>query len=58
VKSLILNNRTVEERGITYLQQINLKIYEGDHWVFLGANGSGKSRLGELIGREWPGKCG
>ncbi|MBN2657673.1 MAG: molybdate ABC transporter ATP-binding protein ModF [Spirochaetales bacterium] len=58
MKTLIFEKRTEEIRGAVFLKDITLTIEEGVHWVFLGANGSGKSRLAELIGREWPGKCG
>lgn len=58
MKSMTLTNRTVERLGSVYLENICLTIYEGQNWVFLGANGSGKSRLGQLIEEEWPGTCG
>ncbi|MBB6481587.1 molybdate ABC transporter ATP-binding protein ModF [Spirochaeta isovalerica] len=58
MKSLKLTDYSEEIRGIVYLRNINLEIEKGADWVFLGANGSGKSRLGQLIGRLWPGKCG
>ena len=34
------------------LENINLKIKEGEHWAILGANGSGKSTLIKLISND------
>lgn len=44
-----LKNKTVEKRGRIFLDNISLEIKKNDHWVFLGANGSGKTLLGQLI---------
>lgn len=49
---ITLENRTVESRGKVFLQNISLQICPGETWVFLGANGSGKTMLGRLISGE------
>lgn len=44
-----LKNKTVEKRDRILLENITLQINTEEHWVFLGANGSGKTLLGKLI---------
>lgn len=53
-----IQNRTVSRRGRIYLHDITLKIERSQTWVFLGSNGSGKSRLAELIVSEGGEKTG
>ena len=42
-------NRTVRSRDRIYLENITIQIKRKEHWVFFGANGSGKTKLGRLI---------
>lgn len=51
-------DKTIEVRGRKLLEKITLLIEDNDHWVILGANGSGKSLLGKLISDESEGKTG
>ncbi|MBI9097898.1 MAG: molybdate ABC transporter ATP-binding protein ModF, partial [Spirochaetaceae bacterium] len=53
-----LKNKTLEKRGIIFLENISLTIKENENWVFLGANGSGKTVLGRLISEETEKSCG
>jgi iron complex transport system ATP-binding protein len=48
--NLIRNDKTI-------LSHINLEIFNGENWVFLGSNGSGKTSLINIIyGYIWPSK--
>lgn len=41
--------------GTQILQDVNLTVNPGEHWVFLGPNGAGKTSLARLIaGRTYP----
>ncbi|MCP4296567.1 MAG: ATP-binding cassette domain-containing protein, partial [Proteobacteria bacterium] len=47
-----IENLTVGKKGISYIENVTLTIKKGEHWVFLGANGSGKTVLGRLLYEE------
>ncbi len=41
--------------GVVILDGVNWKVEPGEHWVILGANGSGKTSLLKILtGYEWP----
>ncbi len=40
-----VTNLTVERGGTTILRNLNWRVQPGEHWVILGANGSGKTSL-------------
>ena len=42
---LQISDLRIERNGITILDGINWQIRKGQHWVMLGANGSGKTSL-------------
>ena len=54
MKNLIIDfeNVYVSYNVNPILENINLKIKEGEHWAILGANGSGKSTLIKLISSD------
>ncbi|MDA3808701.1 MAG: molybdate ABC transporter ATP-binding protein ModF [Spirochaetaceae bacterium] len=47
--TVYIENKSIEKRGRTFLENISLKISQNENWVFLGPNGSGKTILGKLI---------
>ncbi len=47
---LSLNNLSFSYRYKPVLKNISLKIKAGQHWVFLGRNGAGKSSLAAILG--------
>ncbi|PSR22948.1 MAG: ABC transporter [Sulfobacillus acidophilus] len=52
---LSLNGVTLERRHRTILRNISWTVQPDEHWVVMGANGSGKTSLLTLItGYEWP----
>lgn len=42
---LVVRNLSVERSGTTILRRIHWSVQPGEHWVILGANGSGKTSL-------------
>jgi iron complex transport system ATP-binding protein len=42
---LEISNLRIERGGTVILDSVNWKIQPGEHWVILGANGSGKTSL-------------
>ncbi len=42
---LSVRNLTIHRGGVSILKNINWTVKKGDHWVILGANGSGKTSL-------------
>jgi len=55
---LALQQIRIERGGIVILDEVNWRVRSGEHWVVLGANGSGKtSLLGAITGYFMP-TCG
>lgn len=52
---LDLHIETFTRDGVDILRDIRWQVMAGEHWVVLGANGSGKSSLLSIVaGYEWP----
>jgi iron complex transport system ATP-binding protein len=53
-----LRHLSIQRSGVRILDDINWKVNEGEHWVVLGANGSGKTSLLKALTGYMTPTCG
>lgn len=52
---IALYNISLEREGVRILDNINWKVYPGEHWAILGQNGAGKTLLLKILSTYlWP----